>query len=354
MDQRILIGTRKGLVTYRRKATGWVYDGLAFRGIPVSMVLQDPRDRCLYAALEHGHFGAKLHRSDDEGRSWQEITAPAFPAGDPEGRALIRIWALEAAGADMPGTIWAGTVPGGLFQSQDRGATWQLNPALDARPERKFWMGAGNDTPALHTILVHPKDSRDLLLAISTGGLWHSADVGANWENIGEGLWQDHAPPEFRENPNGQDVHRIARCRARPDRLYMQHHNAVFVSDDAGRHWREASRGFGFGVVAHPRDPEIAWFVPGEKDEYRMPVAEDFAVVKTTDGAKSFRRIKKGLPEGPGFDLVLRHALAIDETGDRLAFASTTGNFWLSEDGGESWRALSHHLPPVYVVRFIE
>jgi len=35
-----------------------------------------------------------------------------------------------------------------------------------------------------------------------------------------------------------------------------------------------------------------------------------------------------------------------------LAFASTTGNAYLPEDGGESWVTLGQNLPPVYAVRF--
>jgi hypothetical protein len=42
----------------------------------------------------------------------------------------------------------------------------------------------------------------------------------------------------------------------------------------------------------------------------------------------------------------------IDNSGDYLAIASTTGNLWISENGGESWNAVSNTLPPVYAVRF--
>ena len=43
-----------------------------------------------------------------------------------------------------------------------------------------------------------------------------------------------------------------------------------------------------------------------------------------------------------------------DGTGDVLAFGTTTGSLWISEDGGESWQTISNHLPPVYAVRFAE
>ena len=47
-----------------------------------------------------------------------------------------------------------------------------------------------------------------------------------------------------------------------------------------------------------------------------------------------------------------RHALALDAGGERLAFGSTTGGLWVSEDQGDSWTGVTHTLPPVYAVRF--
>ena len=31
---------------------------------------------------------------------------------------------------------------------------------------------------------------------------------------------------------------------------------------------------------------------------------------------------------------------------------STTGNLWATADGGDSWSAVSGHLPPIAAVRF--
>jgi len=58
------------------------------------------------------------------------------------------------------------------------------------------------------------------------------------------------------------------------------------------------------------------------------------------------------LPQEHAYDLVFRHALDVDDTGDVLAFGSTTGSVWISEDGGDSWIELSSHLPPVYAVQW--
>ena len=39
----------------------------------------------MLAGLNLGHFGAKLHASDDAGQTWHEVVAPAFPP-QPEGQ----------------------------------------------------------------------------------------------------------------------------------------------------------------------------------------------------------------------------------------------------------------------------
>jgi hypothetical protein len=46
------------------------------------------------------------------------------------------------------------------------------------------------------------------------------------------------------------------------------------------------------------------------------------------------------------------YALDIDPTGNVLAFGTTTGSFWVSEDQGDRWQCVSEHLPPVFCVRF--
>src|SRR5690242_11693969 len=116
MTSRMLVGSRKGLFVLEPEGGEWKIAQQAFLGQPVSQVLHDPRDGSLYCALNLGHFGAKLHRSDDGGATWTEITAPAFPkeegprdSGGEDAPSLGMIWALEAAGSDMPGVIWAGT-----------------------------------------------------------------------------------------------------------------------------------------------------------------------------------------------------------------------------------------------------
>jgi hypothetical protein len=329
-----------------------------FLGDPVSAVLAD--GDALYAALDLGHFGAKLWRRDAS-EAWTELAAPAYPpkpedaADDPHPWSLGKIWNIEPGG--VAGRLWAGTMPGGLFRSDDGGASWSLIESLWRMPERRQWGAvAGGEQPGISSVLVDPRNPADIRIGVSTAGVWASTDTGASWRLINRGLYAEYMPPELREDPISQDVHQLARCAARPDVMWCQHHNGVFRSEDAGATWRELAAirpsKFGFAVAAHPRDPNTAWFVPALKDERRIPVDGKLVVARTRDAGRSFDVLTRGLPQRHAYDLVYRHALAVDGSGERLAFGSTSGGLWISEDSGESWTMPDIRLPPIAVVRF--
>jgi photosystem II stability/assembly factor-like uncharacterized protein len=217
-------------------------------------------------------------------------------------------------------------------------------------------MGGGADYPGLHSICVDPRDSRRVTLGVSTGGVWRTEDGGATWACRGQGMRAAYMPPERAYDPRVQDVHRIVQCPAKPDVFWVQHHNGVFHSSDDAATWRELTdmpvSAFGFPVAVHPADPDTAWFVPGDKDERRIPREGKVVVLRTRDGGRSFQELRSGLPQDHAYDLVWRHALAVDGSGERLAFGSTTGSLWVTEDGGDVWSSASEHLPPVHAVTF--
>ncbi|MEZ5965953.1 MAG: exo-alpha-sialidase [Planctomycetota bacterium] len=365
MSTSLLVSTRKGLFLARRNAAGFKLAKPSFFGAAVSLSMQDPRDGALYAALEHGHFGPKLHRSDDRGKSWREIAVPAYPkpkksdvVTDGMGRKVpwstTTIWALEIDPA-TPGGLWCGTVPGGLFHSKDRGRSWRLMRGLWDQKVRAKWNGGGKDGPGLHSVCVDPRDPNLLTVGVSSGGIWQSFDHGETWVQAGHGLRAEHVPKGQEYDPVQQDPHRVVQCPSAPDRVWCQHHNGIFRSDDGGTTFKEIKKvtpsAFGFAVAVHPRDPDVAWFVPGVKDECRVPGDGRFVVTQTRDGGKTFRSLANGLPK-PAYDLVYRHALDVADDGKTLAVGSTTGGLWVSANGGTKWQCLSAHLPPIYALRF--
>ena len=353
MEDRAWIATRKGLFELRRRAGAWSVDRASFVGEPVSMVLPPDSSGRMFAALNLGHFGVKMHASDDAGASWREIAAPAMPPQpeDAPGPAwkVAQVWSLERGG----GALFAGTLPGGLFRSDDDGASWRLDEALWNRPERPDWSGGGYDVPGIHSIC--PLADGTVLVGVSCGGAWVTRDAGASWRQTAHGMRAEYMPPDQAYDPDVQDPHAIARCAAAPDVLWCQHHNGIFRSTDGGAHWSELGAplsSFGFAVAAHPGDPRTAWFVPAVKDQCRVPVDRALAVNRTRDGGASFETLRAGLPQQDCYDLVYRHALAVDASGEGLLMGSTTGGVWASDDAGDGWSALPARLPPVYAVRF--
>lgn len=371
----LLLGTRKGLLIARHTDAGWTLDPTVhFAGVPVPYAARDPRDGALWAALEHGHWGPKLHRSTDGGNTWVELPCPAYPPGeltfDPwttttSDAALCNIWVVGFGGADQPGRVYVGTNPGGLFRSDDHGASWSLVRGLWDHPSRlgqaggrPGWFGGGRDTPGLHSITVDPRDSRRMMVGVSCGGTFHTEDDGATWAARNRGL---PAPflPDPENNETGHDPHFVTRCPAAPDVLWQQNHVGIFKSTDCGRSWEACSTAgeaphFGFPIAVDPSDPERAWVVPAVSDEQRQAADQRLVVCETRDGGASWLRLASGLPSAPAFDLVYRHALDVFADGARrtLAFGSTTGNVFIGHNGGARWTCLSHHLPPVYSVRF--
>jgi len=367
MTRRLYVGTRKGLFVVEPKKSGWEIAQTALLGDPISMLLPEGNGT-VTVAQAHGHFGAKLKRSRDGGKSFEDRPAPAYPE-KPDGVEdidpihntpipwdLKSVWSLETGGADRPGELWCGTIPGGLFHSADDGESWQLVESLWNHEGRKLWMGGGADYPGIHSIMVDPRDSKTVRIGVSCGGIWATYDRGETWAVEGKGLRAEYAPSEQAYEPNGQDAHRSVQCRESPDTVWIQHHNGIFMSRDSGRTCSEITdvdpSVFGFAVVVHPEDPDSAWFVPGVKDEFRYPVDGRLVVTRTQNGGRSFEKLTRGLPQQHAYDLVYRHGMDIDAAGDTIAFGSTTGNLFVSDDQGEHWQAVSHTLPPIYCVRF--
>ena len=365
MSDRLLVGTRKGLFRIERNSGRWDITRSWFLGDPVSMLVRDRNTSRLHVALDLGHFGVKMQRSDDDGETWEEASVPAFPPkpDDVEDKDPMRgvdlpwstqmIWALAAS---APGELWCGVIPGGLFHTTNGGDSWELVRSLWDDPRRKKWMGGGYDFAGIHSILVDPRDAAHVTIGVSVGGVWTTRDAGASWELIGSGLRNAYMPPESADDPLPQDAHRIEHCRSEPDRFWMQHHNGIFLSDDGGKNWQELEdvppSSFGFTVAVHPTERDTAWFVPATKDERRFPVDARLVVTRTRDGGNSFDILSEGLPKEAAYDLVYRHALDISDDGERLAFGSTTGSLWISENQGDTWHTVSNYLPPVACVKF--
>jgi len=385
MSNRILVGTRKGTFIIEKTGGRWKARLGGHLGQGVNFVARDPNTKTLWAALGHGHWGAKLSRSDDDGATWRDASQIKYPEGarylappDPTedsvgpGEAtlrdatLLKLWVI---GFGRAGQVHVGTIPGGLFTSNDNGESFELVRGLwnhESRGGDHFggqggkvthWFGTpaaeGEFAPGIHSIVVDPRDADRILVAISTAGVLETTDGGKTWRGRNKGMLNDYLPDPAAEW--GHDAHFVALCPGQPDHIWQQNHSGVFYSSDGAATWKRVSAPdqgvhFGFPVCVDPEVGTTAWLVPGKADSQRTAIDGALFVARTEDGGQSWRQLREGLPQELAYDVVYRHAFG--NSGDTLAFGSTTGNLYVTENRGDSWRAIANNLPPIYSVRF--
>lgn len=144
----------------------------------VACVLPDAKviDVCredgeLYAATEDG-----LYRSADGIERWQERAELA------DGISAVTV------GPDGD-TVYAGTIPPRIYRSDDGGHTWRRLEGFEAIPTADNWFLAPHP-PHVRTLVVHPDAPDRLVAGIDGGGVYASEDRGATWELRTTGISQ--------------------------------------------------------------------------------------------------------------------------------------------------------------------
>ena len=361
MKTLLMVGTRKGLWlgTSDEARGAWAWTGPHFPMEEVYSVMVDQRgDRTrLLAGASSSWLGPQVWRSDDLGASWDETPNGAVRFPEDTGATLARVWQLQPglSADESSDVVWAGTEPGAVFRSTDHGETFSLVRGLWDHPHREEW-NAGFGGQAFHTILPHPDDPDRVLVALSTGGVYVTADGGKSWAPSNTGVKAEFFPGERNYPEFGQCVHKVARDAEDPERLYLQNHGGVYRSDDGGESWQDIAPGlpteFGFAMVAHPHRGGTAYTFPIHGADRRWPVDGKARVFRTTDAGSSWEALGEGsLPEGY-YAAVMRDAMCADDHDSAgLYFGGRNGGVWCSPDEGQSWQEIHKNLPDVLAVR---
>jgi photosystem II stability/assembly factor-like uncharacterized protein len=336
MGRALLAGTRKGLFVVHDGET----EGPLLPGWSIYHAVVDPRDGTLFAASNNAVYGATVHRSPDDGQTWERAESLGLPEdGDLK---LNATWHVEPS----PDALWLGGDPGVLFRSTDGGVTFEPVAGLVEHPTRDRWQpGAGG--MCCHSFQV--ADGR-LYAAISAAGAFRSDDGGETWTPINQGVAADFFP----DNPFpevGQCVHKLLAHPARDGRLWQQNHCGVYRSDDHGDTWERLEgnglpSGFGFPIALDPSDPDVAYVVPEEGAENRVTCDGRLGVYRTDDGGASWTLEEDGLP-APAWLAVMREGMAFDDEGVYLGMQSGSV-FARSRDG--KWTEVARNLPPILSV----
>jgi len=347
----LLIGSKKGAFLLESDAARRTWDlrGPFCEAWPINHVMADPASGTIYGGGGNEWFGPAVWKSGDLGASWSHSSAGlAYAAGqDP----IKSVWCL----APGSGRLYAGVEPAGLFRSDDGGETWQHVAGLQEHPSRPEWQPGGGGL-ILHSMVLHPTDSRQLWVAISAGGVFYSDDGGETWQARNRGTRADYLPEDQRFPDYGQCVHCLVMAPGTSERLYQQNHCGMYRSDDGGQNWDSIEAGlpssFGFPAAAHPRDPATLYLAPlnGDIAGRYMPDGKA-AVWRTRDGGDSWQVLRDGLPQENVFFGVLRQAMATDGLEPAgVYFGTNTGELYASADEGDSWARIADYLPPIYSV----
>ena len=364
MSVTVIVGTRKGAAILKsadRKS--WDAD-FQIRGWPVTASAQDDKGR-VYMAVNSDIFGPAIHASDDL-TNWKQLdTAPRYrpeDRGNPEhnriaaatdftgkykdgGRFVDQIWKLHFA----HDTLFAGVSEAGLFESRDRGASWQPIDGFNEQPGREQW-NPGFGGLGLHTILTDDKDADRMWVGISSTGLYRTEDGGKTWTKKDSAI----------HNEPTNCVHCVTNDPGNASTLFRQDHFGVYRSDDGGDTWNvfedglpvtEMSDGhhcsFGFPIVMDRKSGNI-FVVPLDGDNFRMPRGGQLAVYRSNGTA--WQPMRRGLP-GQCFAGVLRGSMAADQLDPGgIYFGTSSGSVYASDDLGESWTEIVSGLPRILSV----
>jgi hypothetical protein len=142
----------------------------------------------------------------------------------------------------------------------------------------------------------------------------------------------------------------------RPERLFLQNHWGVYRSDNCAEAWTDIANGipsdFGFAMLVHPGNPDCAYIIPVESDEFRCACDGRLRVYRTRNAGGSWEPLTRGLPQKGAYETVLRDAIAADSSDPTgIYFGTRSGQLFGSRDEGKTWHKLLDGLPSVVCVR---
>ena len=242
---------------------------------------------------------------------------------------------------DDPGTWYVAAGSGGVWKTTNNGTTWQDIftdqgsysigcLAVDPRQPATVWVGTGENVSGRH---------------VGYGdGVYRSRDGGKTWENLG--LAQSEHIGRIALHPTKPGVAWVA---AQGPLWSGGGERGVFMTTDGGATWQKVLGGGEFTganeVVVDPFDPDILYASTWQR--FRdvsalMDGGPESGIHKSTDGGRTWRQLKTGLPtEDMG-----KIGLAVSPQQPGVIYAAIElgarkGGFWRSTDGGESWEKRS-------------
>ncbi|MFN0179119.1 MAG: WD40/YVTN/BNR-like repeat-containing protein [Gemmatimonadales bacterium] len=266
----------------------------------------------------------------------------------PEGNRVVTV----SSPVGDPNVYYAGAASGGIFKSTDGGLHWA--PIFDGQPVSSI--GAIAVAPSDPNIVWAGTGEPNLRSNISLGwGIYKSTDAGKTWAKMG--LDSTGRIARIAIHPKNPDILLATAVGSAygpsPDR-------GVFRTTDGGRTWTKVlfvDENTGANDVEYdPTNPHIVWATTWQidiKTWKRTSGGPGSGIWKSTDGGVTWTRLTgNGLPTKPygKVDLSIaqtnpNRVYALIETSDGVPLPGVeaeSGELWRSDNGGTSWRVVSH------------
>ena len=245
--------------------------------------------------------------------------------------------------AGVPGsnsTYYVGTADGGIFRTDDGGATWKALFQYQSVAS----IGALAVDPVNPQILWAGTGEANIRNDVSFGdGIYKSTDGGAHWKQLG--LKHSFQIARIVIDPHHPNTVIVA---AMGDPYADSEDRGVYRTTDGGATWQKVlflGPGVGISDLAmNPEDPQVL-FAAAYRFR-RTPWSysgggPDDAIYRSIDQGETWQRLSgHGLPDGP----VARIGLAIAPSAPEVVYAvmgSNQGTLWRSDDSGDHWTLVS-------------
>lgn len=318
------------LAVVHRRGSEWAVD-LRLEGHAPQCVAVDPQH---HEHLYCGTFDQGLWMSADAGASWKHVD---------EGIAHEKVMSVAVSAADQEsgyGVVYAGTEPSALFRSEDHGRSWQELPSLRRLPSAPTWSFPPRPwTSHVRWITPDPLVSGRVFAAIEAGALVRSQDRGQTWEDRrADGPFDTHTLVLPRLAPN--------RLYSAAGDGFMHPGNGFVQSDDGGDTWQRPDAGLDYhylwSVAADAADPNtlVISAAPGPQQAHNPRSAE--SALYRRSGESQWQQVREGLPPAHG---MLASVLTTHDAEPGVFYAANNHGLFRSADAGSTWEALSIPWP---------
>ncbi len=239
-----------------------------------------------------------------------------------------------------PMVSYVGAASGGIFKTEDAGTTWKpvfdkmdnsSIGALAIAPSKHahIWAGTGE------TFLIRPAH------AIGNG-VYKSVDTGRTWTNMG--LQKTARISRIIVDPTDTNTVYVA---ALGNTHLPQQERGVYKTTDGGKTWERSlfvDENTGCSDLSidpqHPNTLFAAMWQVDIKTWNLKSGGPGSGIYKTTDGGKTWKPLRNGLPGGVDHPLG-KTSVDVAYSNPKIVYAlveDKSPGLYRSEDGGESWK----------------